>query len=365
MSISSNIVKVYFCYAKGAKEDEDLRDQLTAHLAPLRRARKLTIWFDVQIQVGSDWKLEVEKQLQEADLILLLVSADFMNSDYCYNLQLTQALNHYEAGKVEIVPILLRPVLWEGTPIKRLPLILPTSKLPITLWSNRDEAFMNVAIAIRDLIQTKLLGNQQVSTHEIAILDQLGESVLFTQCPQCGLSNRIGAKFCSQDGFDLLSSHISVVPKQIPSSRPKEVWVKEGQLLASQKQYAGALASYEQALLLDPHFATAYFYKGHILYSLQQYPVALVAYEQATRYSPNSAAPYCHIGDTQRHLQNYVEALEAYNKAIQLGSREVRAAAYNGKRRVYELLGREKEAKEAFGHAVSLNPTLLQGQNFP
>src|SRR5215469_3632365 len=113
MSISSNIVKVYYCYAKGAKEDEDLRDQLTAHLTPLRRARKLTIWFDVQIQAGSDWKLEVEKQLKEADLILLLVSADFIQSDYCYNLQLTQALNHYEAGKVEIVPILLRSVLWE------------------------------------------------------------------------------------------------------------------------------------------------------------------------------------------------------------------------------------------------------------
>ena len=75
------------------------------------------------LQAGADWKLEVEKQLKEADIILLLISPDFMASDYCYNLQLMAALNHYEAGKVDIIPILLRPTLWEGTPIKSLPLI--------------------------------------------------------------------------------------------------------------------------------------------------------------------------------------------------------------------------------------------------
>ncbi|HEU5379983.1 MAG TPA: tetratricopeptide repeat protein [Ktedonobacteraceae bacterium] len=359
MNASSGILRVYYCYAA---EDEDLRNQLTAHLSPLRRMRKLTIWFDVQIQAGSDWKLEIEKQLTEADLILLLLSSDFMNSDYCYNLQLTAALNYYEAGRVEIIPILLRPVFWDGTPIKQLPLILPTSKLPITLWSNRDEAFMNVVVAIRDLIQAKLLCNRQASPREIAVLDQLGESVLLAQCPQCGLSNRIGAKFCSRDGFDLLTSRVSVVPKPIPPLRSKEMWIKEGQLLASQKQYVDALASYEQALLLDPHFATAYFYKGHALYALQQYSVALVAYEQAVRYSPNTAAPYCHKGHTLRHLQRYPEALIAYEQAIQLGSQEIRAAAYDGERCVYEKLGREEEAKVAFAKAISLNPILYGDQ---
>jgi TIR domain len=165
MNASIGILKVYYCYAE---EDEELRNQLTAHLSPLRRERKLTIWLDVLVQAGADWKLEVEKHLKEADLILLLISSGFMASDYCYNLQLTAALNHYEAGKVEIIPILLRPVLWEGTPIKRLPLILPTTKLPVTLWPNRDEAFVNVASAIRDLIQVKLLSNPSVPINEIA-----------------------------------------------------------------------------------------------------------------------------------------------------------------------------------------------------
>jgi tetratricopeptide (TPR) repeat protein len=358
--MSSSIVKVYYCYAKEVKEDEDLRDRLTAHLTPLRRARKLTIWFDVQIQAGSYWKLEVEKQLQEADLILLLVSADFIQSDYCYNLQLTQALNHYEAGKVEIVPILLRPVLWEETLIKQLPLILPTSRLPIALWPNRDEAFVNIAAAIRDLIQSKLARKRSISPDEGSILDQLGESVLIMRCPQCGNQNRIGARFCTRDGVDLLASQMIIAPKPMPTQRTKEDWVKQGRLFAEQRFYADALAAYEQALLLDSHYATACFYKGQVLYLLQQYPAALAAYNQAIRYSQDSAAPYCHKGDTLRHLQDYEEALKAYDKAIQLGSPEIKAAAYNGKRRVYELHGLEKEAKEAFKHAVSLNPALLK-----
>ncbi|HET8847000.1 MAG TPA: tetratricopeptide repeat protein [Ktedonobacteraceae bacterium] len=365
MSISFNIVKIYYCYAKGAKEDEDLRDQLTAHLSPLRRARKLTIWFDVQIRAGSDWKLEVEKQLQEADLILLLVSADFLQSDYCYNLQLTQALNRYEAGKVEIVPILLRSVLWEETPIKQLPLILPTSRLPITLWSNRDEAFANVATAIRDLIQSKLARKHPLSPAEVTTLNQFGEAVLIMRCPQCGNPNRVGARFCTRDGVDLLASQTIIAPKPAPVRRTKEDWIKEGRLFAEQRFYADALAAYEQALLLDSHYATAYFYKGQVLYLLQQYPVALMAYDQAIRYSQDSAAPYCHKGDTLRHLQDYEEALKAYDQAIQLGSPEIKAAAYNGKRRVYELRGCEKEAKEAFRNAVSLNSALSKEQNFP
>src|SRR5262249_28674618 len=160
-----------------------------------------------------DWKLEVENHLKQADLILLLVSPDFMLSDYCYNLQLTKALNHYEAGKVEIIPILLRPVLWEETPIKRLPLILPTSRLPVTLWSDRDEAFRNVATAIRDLVQSKLQSHHQALTSEMAVLKQLGEAVLTTNCPQCGTPNRIGAKFCTKDGIDLFSSQMIIAPK--------------------------------------------------------------------------------------------------------------------------------------------------------
>lgn len=351
--MNNDILKVYYCYAQ---EDEDLRNQLTAHLSPLRRARKLTIWFDVDILAGSDWKLEIEQHLKEADIILLLISSDFMNSNYCYSLQLTAALNHYEAGKVEIVPILLRPVLWEGTPIKRLPLILPISKLPVTLWPDRDEAFTNIATAIRDLIQTKLTNKRPVPASELAPLQTMGEAALVTRCPQCGAANRIGAKFCKNDGVDLLTGQLIISPRPAPPLRTKEEWVKEGQLFAGQRRYADALAAYDQALYLDSRYATAYFYKGHILYSLRQYTTALSAYEQAAHFNPGAAAPHCYRGHTLRHLQRYTEALAAYRQALQGGSPEISAAAFNGQGRVLFDLKRSLEALAAYEQAIQVNP---------
>ncbi len=366
MSISAGALRVYSCYAP---EDEELRNKLTKHLLPLKRERMLTTWLDVPVHAGSDLKLEVEKQLKEADLILLLISPDFIASEYCYDLQLTTALNHYEAGKVEIIPILLRPVLWEGTLIKQLPLILPTSKLPVTCWSNEDEAFKNIAIAIRDLIQTKLASKRSLHTNEFVVLNQLGDAVLEVHCPQCGTANRIGARFCKRDGIDLVSHQMIVVPKPIPSPRTKEMWIKEGQYLFSQKLYADALVAYEQALLIDPHYATAYFLKGRVFYALQQYAVALIAYEQAVRFNPHDAVAHCHKGHTLRNLQLYPEALAAYEQALQSGSLEVCAHAYNGKGRVFYALKKYTEALVAYKQALQFKqdyaePYVNQGNVF-
>lgn len=357
MNASTGALKVYYCYAE---QDEKLRDQLTAHLSPLRRERKLTIWLDILIQAGANWKLEVEKQLIEADVILLLISPHFMASDYCYNLQLTAALNHYEAGKVNIIPILLRPVLWEGTPIKRLPLILPTTRLPVTLWRNRDEAFKNIAIGIRDVVQAKLSSRRSLPVDEMDVLNQLGEAVLVTRCPLCGTPNRIGARFCKKDGTDLTSSSIIVAPKPLSPLQSKEKWIQEGQLFFGQKQYADALAAYEQALLLDPCFASAYFCKGNVLYLVGRHAEALAAYEQALRFNPDSAATHCHKGHVLRHLSRYPEALAAYEQALQHGSLDVCAHAWSGKGHIFYGLKQYAEALAAFEHSSQLSPSYAE-----
>ncbi|HEY6540261.1 MAG TPA: tetratricopeptide repeat protein, partial [Ktedonobacteraceae bacterium] len=332
-------------------------EQLSAHLSPLRRARKLTNWFDRMILSGSDRELEVKKHLLEADLILLLISSDFIKSNYCYELQLTAALKHYEAGQVEIIPILLRPVLWEeDMPIKRLPLILPTSKVPVTLWPDRDEAFKNIATAIRDLIQAKLASKYSISVTNVPAFDQFGETVLVTRCPQCGTSNRIGANFCKNDGVDLLAERMIITPKPIPPLQSSEDWIKEGQLFAGQKRFADALVAYEQALLLNPRSASAHFYKGHVWYALQRYSEALDFYEQAIRFQPNAAAPYCHKGHALRHLKRNTDALNAYEQALQLGSREIKVAAYNGKGSVLTYQKRLADALDAYEKALQLDP---------
>ncbi len=86
-----------------------------------------------------------------ADIILLLVSADFLASNYCNDVEVTHAMKRHEAGEARVIPVILRPVDWKGTPFSKLQ-ALPKNAKPVTKWSDRDEAFLNVAEGIRAAI---------------------------------------------------------------------------------------------------------------------------------------------------------------------------------------------------------------------
>lgn len=137
--------KVFFSYSH---KDEELRDELEKHLSILKRQGVIAGWHDRKIGVGREWADEIDKHLNTADVILLLISADFMASDYCYDIEMKRALERHEAGEARVIPVILRPVDWRGAPFGKLQ-ALPTDAQPVTKWSNRDEAFKNVAQGIR------------------------------------------------------------------------------------------------------------------------------------------------------------------------------------------------------------------------
>src|SRR5260221_3901442 len=110
-------VEIFFCYAH---EDRTLRNELEKHLSPLKRSELAITWHDRGILPGMDWKHEIDIHLNTADIILLLISADFINSDYCYSEEMQQALGKHREGKAHVIPIILRPVDWQKTPIGNL-----------------------------------------------------------------------------------------------------------------------------------------------------------------------------------------------------------------------------------------------------
>lgn len=104
MTQSSNIL-VFFSYSH---KDHNLREQLAAHLSSLRRSGKIAAWHDRQITAGKEWEQEIRHYLDSAQIILLLVSADFMASDYCYEIEMDVAIKRHEAGTARVIPIILR-----------------------------------------------------------------------------------------------------------------------------------------------------------------------------------------------------------------------------------------------------------------
>lgn len=138
-------VRLFYAYAKA---DRRLRNALEPHLSLLQREGLIEQWHDRMITAGQEWRGQIDEHLDDADLILLLVSADFLASDYCYDVEMTRGMERHRLGEAVVVPIILRPVDWKTAPFSVLQ-ALPTDAKPITKWSNRDEAFLDVAKGIR------------------------------------------------------------------------------------------------------------------------------------------------------------------------------------------------------------------------
>src|SRR5450631_3213386 len=127
-------LELFYCYARADKAD---RDELEQHLAGLKRKYRITGWSDQEILPGKEWEKAIEDHLKTADVILLLVSARFMDSDYCYSVEMQRALARHEEGTALVIPILLHPVYLEDAPFEKLQM-LPTDAKPISKWANRD-----------------------------------------------------------------------------------------------------------------------------------------------------------------------------------------------------------------------------------
>ena len=128
--------------------DRKLADELKSHLSVLMRQELIGSWHDRMLAAGTDWQGQVDPHLESADVILLLVSADYLASDYCYDVEMKRALERHDAGSATVIPIILRPVDWHETPFGKLQ-ALPKGGVAITSWSSRDEAWTRVVQDLR------------------------------------------------------------------------------------------------------------------------------------------------------------------------------------------------------------------------
>jgi tetratricopeptide (TPR) repeat protein len=291
-------LELFYCYAR---EDKPERDELDQHLAGLKRQYHITSWSDQEISPGTPWEKEIESHLNTAHIILLLVSARFMASDYCYSVEMQKALKRNEEGTACVIPILLRPVYLGDAPFVEKLQMLPTDAKPISKWADRDEALWDVTLGIAN-----------------ALLNLM---------------------------------------KSWPS---KEAWLDKGIALWDLNRYEEALATYEQALLLDLNYVYAWDGKGWALWKLKKYVQALAAYEQALRLDPNFANAWLGKGHTLDGLKRYEDALASYEQALRLDPNFVNA--WDGKGNALHNLKRHEQALAAYEHALLLDPNNTYAQ---
>lgn len=136
---------VFFSYSH---VDEALRDRLETGLATLRRQGLIEAWHDRRLAAGDEFDRGVRAELERADVILLLVSPEFIASDYCYDVEVRRALERHERGEARVIPVILRACDWHPMPFGKL-LAAPRDGKPIRSWPDLDEAFLDVVQKVR------------------------------------------------------------------------------------------------------------------------------------------------------------------------------------------------------------------------
>lgn len=197
--------KVFFSYAH---KDEEWLQKLKAHLAPLKSQGLIDqFWYDGEISAGTEWEPEIVKQLDSADIILLLISSSFMNSDYCYGKELKQAIERHNRKEAQVIPIILSPVYWQVPPLDKLQ-ALPKGAKPITgsAWHSVDEAFVNVVNGIRGTIKIMQKRPKQSTSRFQSQVTYITEQV------KQGKPALMALRDCDVELADLLSWITAITP---------------------------------------------------------------------------------------------------------------------------------------------------------
>ncbi len=143
-------LKLFYSYSH---KDEGLRNELETHLAMLKRDGVISEWHDRRITAGQEWDRQINQHLDTADIILLLVSADFLASKYCYEIEMKRALERHEKKEARVVPVIVRDVNWKVIPELSKLTAVPKDGKPVPKWPTKDAAWCDVSERVQKMLE--------------------------------------------------------------------------------------------------------------------------------------------------------------------------------------------------------------------
>jgi formylglycine-generating enzyme required for sulfatase activity len=222
-------LKLFISYSH---KDEPLRDSLATHLSNLQWQGIISSWYDRQLTAGTEWDDKIKAELESADIILLLISPDFIASKYCRDVEIPKALQRHEDKQAYVVPVILRPFDWVDAPFAKLQ-AFPKDAKAVTTWPNQDEAFVSVTQGIRTAAKLMLDYRKQQAEQKKAIRTQ------YLQKVEEVLSDGV-ISIVERDTLDELRETLGLTPEE----------AKEIETLAYEpySRYEESLNKYKQTL---------------------------------------------------------------------------------------------------------------------
>ncbi|RAM51979.1 MAG: hypothetical protein C6Y22_08655 [Hapalosiphonaceae cyanobacterium JJU2] len=313
---NSRAIKIFFVHSN-SRDDEKLRVKLETHLSSLQLPKESIKWHSSQTPAGRDWKKESYQHINTVQVIVLLVSPDFIKMDDCRNMT-KRAMERHNTGKARVIPVKLRRIdNWQAQPFGNLQ-YLPRNGEHVTsrFWPRQDDAFVDIVENIRAEIE-KLEEEQR---QQQLIRKQQKDAKIAT------IQN-----FISNQSFErkiIAASMIAfvVVALVVFFSRPSSERQVENLLTQAQNkydkgEYQGATEDYTKAIDIAPNNVEAYIGRGNAHAYLKNYKAAMNDYTQVIRLAKEEADAYmnravvrCALGDKQGTIQDYQKAASLYGK---------------------------------------------------
>ena len=209
------MASVFFSYSH---RDEGLRDQLESHLALLKNQGLIDAWYDRRIVAGDEVDGAIFGRLETADIILLLVSSDFISSPYCYSREMMRAMERHQAGEARVIPVILRHCEWQAAPFGKL-MAAPRDGKPITSWPDRDEALADVAKQVRKAVEGVSAPSPTDARSGVRTVPTAAASAVAAPVEKPRSSNlRLKKEFSEKDRDDFLRSTFDFVCKYFNGS---------------------------------------------------------------------------------------------------------------------------------------------------
>ncbi len=364
MPENTHPLKLFYCYAR---QDKAFRDDLDLHLSGLKRQGLLSTWHDFMITPGEEWEKVIDTQLNEADIIVLLVSPHFIASDYCYGKEMVRALERHDKGEARVIPVLARPADWTRAPFSKIQL-LPSNSHAITRWPERDSAFEDVAHGIRAIVE-KLSGpsEREEKSLEKGQENQAHYYKDLALCEEAIRTDPTNAVAYGAKGYALLElgrlqEALTSLDEAIRLNPTyTSAYFNKGKTLALLGRHKESVVAIDEAIHLnaasdDNVWQMPIFYqtKGYVLRVLGRYEEALAAFRETIRFDPTISTSHSGLSDILHSLGRYEEAARAAEEAIRLDRSNV--AAYRYKGNALAGLGRYEEAIAAFDRVIAFEP---------
>jgi len=312
-------IEVFFSYSH---KDEELRDQLSNHLSTLKRKQFITAWHDRRIGAGAEWANEIDERLDAADIILLLISSDFLASDYCYDIEVKRAMERHDVGEARVIPVILRPVDWKGAPFGKLQ-ALPRDARPVTEWPNRDQAFLDIAQGIRAAAEELAFSRHQRLFASFAKVESLGNWAnvislgerLLQSIPEAlpayqSVRSRTAAAYvkrwkrCFNEELQDVAGCVSIKTKR---NEDKSLVIEQ------------ILAALNRVVQLEPENAEYHYIRFSVLLEINQRDDALAALDRAIELDPSTAQYYFARSLWKWKYRDETRAACDHQRAVELG----------------------------------------------